>query len=561
MNNRKLGFGLLGFLLVLFSSCANQNKVGLNDQMPFFDSWKGKALVIPPNYTEREVASNVTNSHVTVHYRQKINKVSDFVNGVNITTYTGNYLKDSALMRHLSSLEPGLIRFPGGDASNMYFFNGLPNDLPAKALTFDREWNDFLDGTDSVDWRMNTARYYDLLDSTKSEGLITVNYAYARYGTGNNPVAQAAKLAADWVRFDNGRTKFWEVGNETYACWEGGFRIDKSKNKDHQPEYIDGRLYGQHFKIFADSMRAAAKEIGVPIYVGAVFADDDDVWDGSGRSITRNWNQLLAQQLRHGDDKNYADFISIHSYFLNHDEKTPAEIIHTSRTVPIQIQTEIYRKLDDAEVMRVPLVLSEWNVKEPFQTTHVAGMQAVSTLCHLHQVGFGASCYFSIKDYWRGNQGDFGMFSHRDPVLFDSEPYPAFYHFFYLSKILGDQIVEVDCSNDSLLCYASSYEYGGIGMVIINMSQQNCLFSVEAEDFDFGSYCYWYELSKPETHKWNSEKVVVNGAFNRYFPKGGPSSHYSRIPAWRGEIDQGLSLSIGGLSAIYLIIEGEDSDK
>ncbi|MBP8789860.1 MAG: hypothetical protein KBH01_00350 [Breznakibacter sp.] len=166
MDNRISGFGLLGFLLVLFCSCANQNKVGLNDQMLFFDSWKGKALVIPPNYTERIVASNVKNSHVTVHYWQKINKVSDFMNGVNITTYTGYYLKDSALMRHLSSLEPGLIRFPGGDASNIYFFNGLPHDLPAKALTFDGEWNDFLDGTDSVDWRMNTARYYCFFSCT-----------------------------------------------------------------------------------------------------------------------------------------------------------------------------------------------------------------------------------------------------------------------------------------------------------------------------------------------------------------------------------------------------------
>ena len=65
-----------------------------------------------------------------------------------------------------------------------------------------------------------------------------------RYGTSANPVAAAAHLAADWVRYDNGRTKFWEIGNESYGNWEAGYSIDVSKNKDGQPEFITGALYG-----------------------------------------------------------------------------------------------------------------------------------------------------------------------------------------------------------------------------------------------------------------------------------------------------------------------------
>ena len=41
--------------------------------------------------------------------------------------------------------------------------------------------------------------YYSLLTSVKSQGIQTINYAYARYGTGPDPVAAAAHLAADWV--------------------------------------------------------------------------------------------------------------------------------------------------------------------------------------------------------------------------------------------------------------------------------------------------------------------------------------------------------------------------
>ncbi len=44
--------------------------------------------------------------------------------------------------------------------------------------------------------------------------------------------------------------------------------IDTALNKDGQPQIISGELYGKHFKVFADSMKAAAEEIGATIYIG-----------------------------------------------------------------------------------------------------------------------------------------------------------------------------------------------------------------------------------------------------------------------------------------------------
>src|SRR5690606_41701275 len=102
--------------------------------------------------------------------------------------------------------------------------------------------------------------YYAMLQQSGNQGMITVNYGYARYGTGKDPVATAAHLAADWVRYDNGRTQYWEIGYENYGDWEWGYRIDRTKNKDGQPEYVNGKLYAQHFKVFVDSMQKAAKE-------------------------------------------------------------------------------------------------------------------------------------------------------------------------------------------------------------------------------------------------------------------------------------------------------------
>lgn len=65
-------------------------------------------------------------------------------------------------------------------------------------------------------------------------------------------VASAAHMAADWVRFDNGRTKYWEIGNENFGDWEAGYRINTANNHDGQPEFATGLLYGQHLKVFAD---------------------------------------------------------------------------------------------------------------------------------------------------------------------------------------------------------------------------------------------------------------------------------------------------------------------
>jgi hypothetical protein len=99
-------------------------------------------------------------------------------------------------------------------------------------------------------------------------------------------------------------------------------------------------------------------------------------------------------------------------------------------------------------------------------------MQAAASLCRMQELGYQASCFFTIKDYWRKEKGDFGMFSHHDPDLPESEPYPSFYHFYFLKKVLGDQMIETTIDNDTIeiISFASSFHKGGVGMVIINPS-------------------------------------------------------------------------------------------
>ena len=90
--------------------------------------------------------------------------------------------------------------------------------------------------------------------------------------------------------------------------WEAGYLIDVTKNQDGQPALVTGALYGQHFKVFADSMRAAAKETGATIYIGAtLYQQAPQSYDYAS---IQTWNQGVLSQ-----SGNTPDFYIVHNYF------------------------------------------------------------------------------------------------------------------------------------------------------------------------------------------------------------------------------------------------------
>ena len=169
-----------------------------------------------------------------------LGRISKYVFGNALAVWMGNNTGSATFVKNVQALNPSLIRFPGGSWSNIFFWNGIPAGLP----------DSIFDGTTyngttakmaklyaqsgKNDWPTTTDNYYKLRQQTGSQGLITVNYGYARYGLSSNPVEEAAHLAAQWVRYDKGRTKFWEIGNENGGPWEAGWMIDTQKNKDGQ---------------------------------------------------------------------------------------------------------------------------------------------------------------------------------------------------------------------------------------------------------------------------------------------------------------------------------------
>jgi hypothetical protein len=140
------------------------------------------------------------------------------------------------------------------------------------------------------------------------------------------------------------------------------------------------------------------------------------------------------------------------------------------------------------------------------------------------------------------------------------EPYPPFYYLYYINKIIGDKMIKKQIVPDkgNLLSFVSSYEGGGIGMLVINKSTTEQSFQVDIPNYKIGDNYYWYELSKYNDGNIWSEKIAINGISNPKYSKGGPSENLTEIPAWTRSTKQGIKMKIAGLSAIYLLIEEKE---
>lgn len=288
----------------------------------FMDDWQAKSFVWP-EFSEMEKPTGNAGVTVNIDYSQTLTKVSKYLYGNNTNTYIGQMVTEPLLINHLKALSPNVIRFPGGNLSSIYFWNARngekPTDAPIQLYDSDGKpvSASYWYGKNTDSWTLSLANYYAMLEQTNSKGIITINYSYARYGTSDHPDRVAAHLAANWVREDKGKTKFWEIGNESNGPWQAGWKIDVTKNKDGQPEIITGALYGKHFKVFADSMRKAAAELGSQIKIGAQLVQHDPV--NSWNNVDKTWNSGYFSVAG-----NEADFYIVHDYYTNLGENTNA---------------------------------------------------------------------------------------------------------------------------------------------------------------------------------------------------------------------------------------------
>jgi len=527
----------------------------------FLDNWQAKTWVAPASVAASKpgVTGPVT---ITVDLSKEITKVSSYIYGNNLNPFMGQVATVPTLMGNINNLAPHIIRFPGGSLSDVYFWDQSsqpPADAPANLLddagnvTAAYYWY----GNSPATTTMTVDNYYTVLQQTHSTGLITVNYGYARYGTSANPVETAAHYAANWVRYDKARTTYWEVGNEIYGNWEAGYRIDQSLNKDGQVQIQDGTTYGNHFKIFADSMRAAAAEVGnTNIKIGIVVDGADDA-NGSASGQVSNWNANVFAA-----EGNSADFFVVHNYYTPYDQNsTPTVILNTPTSGTSSMMTWIKSSALLAGATQKPVAMDEWNIfatGSSQMVSSVAGVHAVMTLGEALKDQVSMAGRWDLANSW-DNGDDQGMFNNSAPYQGAEpnapawNPRPAFYYMYFFQNYIGDHLVSTSTTSSDIVSYGSSYSSGEAGVILVNKASGNHVVVVNFKNFAAGSTYYYYTLNGGTDNPPFSHQVFVNGT-GPTGDSGGPSN-YASISAKSTSTAGGIVVTVPALGVVYLVVD------
>ena len=519
----------------------------------FLDDWQPRKFTAPA-YIETKLP-DVTGYSITVDASSIISKIPFSVFGTNAVMWMGPVAGDPTVITPVTNLNPHIIRFPGGSASDAYFWNAKqgvnPPDAPAEITDENgvKKAPGYNYGMTDFNWQCSLDNYYSMLQQTNSKGIITVNYGYARYGTGPNPVAAAAHMAADWVRYDNGRTQLWEIGNENYGSWEWGYRIDKTLNKDGQPEFLTGALYAQHFQVFVDSMRKAAAEVGNTLKIGAVTVESEPAsW---ATDCVKTWNSGMMKGAG-----NKADFYVVHNYFSPYDQNSNAAVIFSSAaTVPQTMMSFVKQQFQANGVETKPVVLDEWNMwakDSKQQVSNVSGGFALTVLGEVLKNNFGMAARWDLLNGW-DNGNDHGMFSSgNEPGVSKWSPRPSFYYLYFFQKMIGDRFVSVT-GTPTLNSYASTYSSGQMNVTIINTTSSAINVAVKTKNFRTGSRFYWYSLEGSNDNGEFSRKVLINGS-GPTGVAGGPSD-YATLKAFSATTTDGVKVKVPALGAVILTID------
>jgi len=534
---------VFGILLVCLTSLLE----GQAPQGFFLKSWQPRVISNPEFVDVQQTTDPVTIS-IKINFNDTITKIPKYVFGDNANLWTGSMSDNKQLMKMVADRNIGVLRGPGGSISDVFFWNRnvntQPPDVPQSMLP------DLWYGNRPFPWEtwtMAVDSFYSVLGQVNATGMLTVNYGYARYGTGANPVANAAHMAAEWVRYDKGRTKFWEIGNEVNGSWEAGYKIDRTLNKDGQPEIINGTLYGKHCLVFIDSMRAAAVKTGADIKIGLVMVEENS-------TANSTWNKDVATQ---AGDK--ADFYVVHSYFTPYNQNSNPETILNSFIKTGNYKTYVWGELDKVGKPHLPIALTEYNIfaigsNQP--VSHVNGIHAVLVTGEAIKTGFGAALRWDLANDW-SNGNDHGMFSYgNEPGIPQYAPRPAFFHLYYLQKYTGDVLLNSTLTPDSkVVVIPTAFHSGQVGATIVNMGSNQQVVRINIENFRFGDRYFTYTLTGTPNADF-SRKVFVNGIGN-ILDAGGPQN-YESIKANASPTGDEIRIKTPPLSVTFVLVESGD---
>src|SRR6266542_2232258 len=133
----------------------------------FLNDWAEQNFTVPA-YEDATTSSSAATVFITVDASNIITKVPKTVFGQNANSWMTQIVTESSLMNNINNLHSGVVRFPGGSISDVYFWNQVnapPADVPATLLDANGNAisNPYWYRKRNDSWTISVDSYYQLL--------------------------------------------------------------------------------------------------------------------------------------------------------------------------------------------------------------------------------------------------------------------------------------------------------------------------------------------------------------------------------------------------------------
>lgn len=420
-----------------------------------------------------KAARAATSAQATINANQSLGSLTSASEGLNVAIWDGNML-DSASTTAIRNAGVGLLRYPGGSASDIYHWQSHSEDNGG-----------YVNPSDTFD------AFMGVVQSSATQAMITINY-----GSGT------AQEAAGWVRYANkggsgysgpvptysggsstGHTygiKYWEIGNEVYGDGTYGSTWE---NNTHG---LGPATYASNVVSFSQAMKA----VDSSIKVGVVLTTPGNWPDGVTSSTSpQPWNTTVLSTACSS-----IDFVILHWYPQGPGSESDSSLLSDTSQVAGMASTarsEI-NQYCGSHASAVQIMLTETN-----SVSYNPGKQTVSLVNALYladnymawlENGIANVDWWNIHNgpstgnnnssslYGSAQYGDYGILSTgSSPEPAADTPFPPYYGLQMLSHLFkaGDSMVSSSSNQSLVAVHAVKQANGSLAVLLVNKDPSN----------------------------------------------------------------------------------------
>jgi hypothetical protein len=349
-----------------------------------------------------------------------------------------------------------LLRYPGGDFADQYDWS---SDTDTSTCT----------GAATTACSRTDPLPFDLL-SAEAHGAGASSFVTVNYGSGTP--AEAGAWVTHAKSGPNSAVALWEVGNETYSCYE------TNQHLAGPPTYVRGYTPGGHVcpttGVMARSYTAnalpylqAMRKADPDARIGVPWAFSGAVADGAGVSDADTWNTDVLRALRPE-----ISFVDAHWYpFDKTAGVSDEQILASVRRIPAA--ADHLRSTLRRDAPRTTFVVGETNISERPTTNDfrpVSALFAAATSLEWLSAGAESVDWWNLNNFGSPASGDFGLVSSGNQETGPAgTPLPPYYGYELASMLTstGSRLRAVAVAPSSVLGFESDLR-GRRSVLLVN---------------------------------------------------------------------------------------------